>query len=185
MLAFAPIEITPEQDQSREALESLGNHLQRAQEAASRCRVRLPNRDKALAELSQEASRTEREGKSYLGIFAADVLSALRERHGSEVSEYLLDEISRKQILPLLPGAKMFRWSAQAVLAVWRSNKELKEIQAEISDFCQMPFVCRAFVGTRIATFYIPVRLAVWEAQKDMDETAGALDGFLEERKTR
>ena len=100
MLAFVRDEAAQEFDQTREALEALGNQLQLANRTVARFRVELPSRDEAIAELSREADAAKSTAKAYVGIFVADVLGALRARHGSEVSEQLLDEVSRKNILP-------------------------------------------------------------------------------------
>ena len=185
MLAFVRDEAAQEFDQTREALEALGNQLQLANRTVARFRVELPSRDEAIAELSREADAAKSTAKAYVGIFVADVLGALRARHGSEVSEQLLDEVSRKNILPLVPGGKIFRWSAQSVVAIWRSEKELTEISAQIVRSCQTPFDCRAFVGTRTATFYLAMRSAVLDARKNTAELLCALDGYAKGANTR
>jgi hypothetical protein len=185
MLASVNSEAVQEQDQTREALVSLSKQLELANRAAARFRTSLANRDEALAELSRASNGVESAAKPYAGIFVADVLSALRLRHGNEISEYLLDEVSRKKILPLIPGGKIFRWSAQSVLAVWHSRKELAEISAGIVNSCQMPFDCRAFVGTRTATFRIALRSVVLSVQWNNTELVRALDSFAKEADTR
>ena len=111
MLAFLHEQTVQERDQTREDLEALSKQLELANRAASRFRRSLPNRDEALAELSRETDPPESGAKRYAGIFIADVLSTLRLRHGNEVSEHLLHEVSRKNISPLVPGGKVFRWS--------------------------------------------------------------------------
>ncbi len=177
MLAFVHDQVLQERDQTRQALEALSKQLELANRAASRFRTSLPNRDEAITELSRETGGLQ-EVRRYVGIFVADTLSALRLRHGNEISEYLLHEFSRKRISALLPDGKMFRWSAQSVLAVWHSQKALGDISAEIAGSCQAPFDCRAFVGTRTATFRIATRFVVLDAQLNTNELIRALDHF-------
>jgi hypothetical protein len=178
MLALISDEAAQARDQARESLEALSHQLELANRAASRFRVSLPNRDEAITELNRKASGAESEARPYVGIFVADVLSALRLRHGNEVSEHLLDEVSRKGILPLVPGGKIFRWSAQSVVAIWSSTKKFAEISTEIASSCQAPFNCRAFVGTRTATFHITMRFVVLDAYRNTAELVRTLDGL-------
>ena len=185
MLAFVNDQVVEERDQTREALEALSKQLELANRAASRFRISLPNRDEALAELSREMDPSESGAKRYAGIFVVDALSALRLRHGNEVSEHLLHEISHKNIFPLMPGGKVFRWSTQSILAVWHSEKELGELSADIASSCQMPFDCRAFVGTRTAIFHITMRFVVLDALLNTAELIRALDNFSEGADTK
>ena len=185
MLAFVHDKAEQECDQTQEALVALSNQLELANRVASRFRMSLPNRDEAIAELSRETGGAASGTKPYVGIFVADVLSALRLRHGSETSEHLLDEVSRKEILPLVPGGKIFRWSAQSVITLWRSTKEFAEISAGIAGSCQTPFDCRAFVGTRTATFRIAMRFTVLDAYGDTAELVRTLDSFAQGADTR
>jgi hypothetical protein len=185
MLAFISSEAAQEQGQTGGALLALSKQLELASRAAARFRTNLANKDEAITELSRASSGVESEAKPYVGIFVADVLSALRLRHGNEISEYLLDELSRKKILPLVPGGKMFRWSAQSVIAVWHSRKEFAEISAGIVSSCQTPLDCRAFVGTRTATFRIALRSFVLRAQWNTAELVRTLDSFTKEADTR
>lgn len=176
MLAFVHPQTDREYDQTRASLEALNNQLQLANRAASRFRTKLPGRDEAVAQLNRGTSQVEVETNMYAGLFVADVLSVLRSRHGNEISEYLLDELSRKNILPLMPGGKLFRWSAQSVLILWHSNQEMSEISSQIARSCQLPFHCQAFVGTRTAIFQIAVRPAVLKVPKNATKLIRALD---------
>lgn len=178
MLAFIRDKAEPDCEGTRESLEALSKQLQLANRAASRFRVSLPNRVEAISQLQRETSRRESKAKSYIAIFAADVLSTLRSRHGNEVSEHLLDEVSRGNILPLTPGGKIFRWSAQSIIAIWSSQNELAQISAYISDSCAVPFSCQVFVGTRTATFQITMRSAVLQAHENTAELVRAIDCF-------
>ena len=178
MLAFVHEEVAQEHDQTRVALETLNRQLELANRATSRFRPSLPSRAEAVTELSREANRSESGSKRYVGLFVADVLSALRLRHGNEVSEQLLHEISHQHLASFFPDGKAFRWSAQSILAVWSSQKELSEVKAAIAHSCQMPFDCRAFVGTRTATFRITMRCAVVETQSNVAGLVRALDEF-------
>jgi hypothetical protein len=185
MLAFVRDELVQERDQTREGLEALGKQLELANRAASRFRTSLPNRDEAIAELNRTIGGAESEARPYIGIFVADVLSTLRLRHGNEISEYLLDEVGHRRLLALVPGGKIFRWSAQAVVAVWRSQKELTEISTEMAGFFQIPFDCRAFVGTRTATFRIAMRFLVLDTQLSIAKLVHTLDRFAKDADTR
>jgi hypothetical protein len=178
MLAFVHNQAVQGRDQTREALEALSKQLGLANRAASRFRTSMPNKDEAITELSRETEETAAGTKRYVGIFVADIFTALRLRHGNETSEQLLHEISHKYISSLVPGGKVFRWSAQSILAVWHSQKELAEVTADITDRCQMPCDCRAFVGTRTATFRITMRFAVLNAQSNTAELVRTLDDF-------
>jgi hypothetical protein len=178
MLAFVHEQVGQERDGTREALEALNRQLELAHRAASRFRANLPNRDEAITELNREAGGPESEIKRYAGLFVADTLPALRWRHGNEISEQLLHEVSHRHIAALLPGGKFFRWSAQSILAIWSSSAELADISSVMARSCQAPFDCRAFVGTRTATFRISMRLALWNVPVDTTELARAFDEF-------
>lgn len=178
MLAFVPEQVGQERDGTREALEALNRHLELAHQAASRFRPSLPNRDEAIAELNREVSGTEPEAKRYAGLFVADVLTALRLRHGNEISEQLLHEVSHQHIAPAIPGGKLFRWSAQSTLVVWSSSQNLTEVQSALAHSCEMPFHCRAFVGARTATFCISMRSLVLSAPAGIHEVIRAFDEF-------
>ncbi len=176
MLAFVSNKTASDCVETRHSLEALSKQLQLAHRAASRFRVSLPNRAEGISQLHREASQAESEAKGYVGIFTADALSVLRARHGNEVSEYLLDEVSRKDILPLTPGGKMFRWSGQSIIVLWRSTKEISQITAHIAGSCAAPFHCQVFVGTRTATFQITMRSAVLPTHENTAELVRALD---------
>jgi hypothetical protein len=85
----------------------------------------------------------------------------------------------------LFPGGKVFRWSAQSVLTVWHSQKTLAEISASIAGSCEMPFDCRAFVGTRTATFRITMRSAIFNVLTNTTELIRNLDDFSKGAETK
>ena len=178
MLAFVHEKVVQERDETREALEALSRQLELANRAVSRFRTSLPSRDEALAELNRETNESESGNRRYIGIFVADVLSALRLRHGNEIADQLLHEVSHQHISSLVPGGKIFRWSAQSILAVWHGQNEWAEVRAAITSSCQTPFDCRAFVGTRTAIFRIVVRSAVLDARSGTAELVRTLDDF-------
>jgi hypothetical protein len=178
MLAFVHKQTVQERDQTREALEALSRQLELADQAASRFRSSLESRDEAIVELNREANGSELGTNRYAGLFVADSLPVLRLRHGNEISEHLLHEVSHKHLLSSVPSGKIFRWSAQSILAIWCSQKELVEISSAIAASCQTPFDCRAFVGTRTATFRIMMRCIVLNAQSDATGLIRALDDF-------
>ncbi len=179
VLKFVRQQSEQESRQRQGALLDLTEQIREANDSASRFGASLPGRDQAIAALA-ESMRTGPGGDAtlYAALFVADALGALRGRHGSQVSDGLLEDLSRKNILGILPDGKMFRWSANAVLAIWHSEGELAWVSNHIANACKTPFDHRAFVGTRVATFSIPVRSVTMIARGDLHEIVPDLDRF-------
>lgn len=186
MLAFVPEQVKQERDGTQKSLEALNRHLELAHQAASRFRPNLPNRDEAVVELNRTANEWKSEAKPYAGLFVVDALSALRLRHGSEIAEQLLYEVSHQHIASAIPGGKLFRWSAQSILVVWSDlGKSVADAKSVLARSCEAPFDCRAFVGTRTAIFRISMRSLVRDAQADTGGLIRAFDEFSKGTDTR
>ncbi len=179
VLKFVRQQSELESQQSQGALQNLTEQVRQANDNVSRFGASLPGRDQAIAALS-ESIRIPSAGKEslYAALFVADALGALRTRHGSQVCDGLLEELSRRDILGILPGGRIFRWSANAVLAVWNSEEELAWVSNHIANACKAPFDHRAFVGARVASFSIPVRSVTMIARGDLREIVPDLDRF-------
>jgi hypothetical protein len=179
VLRFVREESEDESRKTRTALEALGAQLEVAHQAAARFSGGgLRGREHGLAYLAEAINQGENSEALYAGLFVADALRAVRSRHGNQVSEALLNDISRKLIRQLLPEAQGFEWSSDAVLMVWRSAEKFAAVSHEIRTALNNPFENRAFVGTRVANFTISVRSLLLEARGRVDGIVSKLEQF-------
>jgi hypothetical protein len=168
-----------QQDGTPAALQALNTQLAFAHRAACRFGSALSNREKAISDLRM---RTEGPGAvdAYAALFVVDAVAALQKRHGSEISDALLNEFGREQIETIVPHGKLFRWSLKAVLALWESEElPYRRVESLIHEKLRLPYEYKASVGCRIATFNIPVRTLILPLEAGTD-IVPELDHFVE-----
>ncbi len=179
MLLFVRAEAQKESDHTKTSLQALGSQLEVAHKAASRFRgMGLASRENALTELARELADSENEQQLYIGIFVADSLRAVTSRHGKDTSERLLEEVGQKHILPHIPTASLFGWSANSLVSIWRSTDDFAAVSNYVANCFKLPVDHRAFVGTRVATFSISLRSLIMQGRKDVEEIISNLDRF-------
>ncbi|MBV9441110.1 MAG: hypothetical protein JO217_00315 [Acidobacteriaceae bacterium] len=179
VLRFVREESEDESRKTRTALEALGAQLEVAHQAAAKFSGGgLRGREHGLAYLAEAIDQRENSEALYAGLFVADALRAVRSRHGNQVCETLLNDISQKLIHQLLPDARVFEWSSDAVLMVWRSAEKFTAVSQKIRTALNHPFENRAFVGTRVANFSISVRSLLLEARGRVDGIVSKLEQF-------
>jgi hypothetical protein len=180
MLAYVRQEAESESAIAQESLHNLERQLRLAQMSASRFRAKRLRREEALAELACESQNQSAAGSLYLGMFVAPSLPAIRSRHGNEIGDFLLEELCHKNLGHLIPSGKIFAWSPNSLLALWRSEDELPQVSKHIANGTHASCKHRAFVGTRTATFSIDLKSLVLRAQEDKEDLIRHLDGFSE-----
>ncbi len=179
VLQFVRQESEDESQKTRSALEALGAQLEVAHQAAVKyAGGKLASREHGLAYLAGEIDQ-ENENVLYAGLFVADALRAVRLRHGNQVSEGLLCDISRKLLGKVVPDAQAFEWSSDALLVVWRSKENFTSVSEHVRNALNVPLENRAFVGTRVANFSLSVRSLLVEARGKLDQIVSNLDQFM------
>jgi hypothetical protein len=177
VLKFVQAEGAQERESGRGVAESLSSQLQNAQQkAASRFRINLAKREEALSTIKTAAAERS-DKKTYLALFVADAAASIRERHGNQVSEVMLEELARTEIHPLVTDGNVYAWSPNSVLLTWQSEAD-RDVVRDIAKNVKTPYEYRAFVGSRTAAFRIPLRSVVMQVQGNVNEIVGNLDHF-------
>ena len=180
VLQFVRQQSEQESQHAQGALKNLGEQMRQVHSSASQFGSSLQVREQAIARLT-ESIRNEAEGtckKVYATLFVADALTALRSRHGNQIADGLLEDLSRKDIAAILPEATIFRWGANGLLATWQSDADLSVLTSHVAAKSKAPFDHRAFVGTRVAVFSIPVRSVTMKISSSLSELVPNLDRF-------
>jgi GGDEF domain-containing protein len=162
------------------ALLALNQHIEFAYKAANRFGSSLSERSEAILELAEAAKREPGEMSSYIALFVADYASSLRARHGGEVADGLLEEVAQRALRPAIPEGRIYRWSESSLIVIWRSESGLPAFRSAIASSCKQLFDYRAFVGTRVATFNVPLRSVVLAAEGNPEDLVQNLDQFVE-----
>jgi hypothetical protein len=165
-----------QREKAREVIASLGAQIQQVHKAQSRFIARLPGRTDALAFLKQNWQPGS-PSNLHLGIFVADSLAQIRERHSDEVANLILQDLGRKQLHPLLPDSQVYEWSPDALLLVWQHPDQVTSGSALLAR-SRLPYQQRAFVGGRVAVFSITLRSLVVQARGSIEELVSTLDRF-------
>lgn len=166
-----------EKNSAQEVIESLGKQISQVHKAQSRFMAHLPGRASAIEYLKPMIDAVPRPVNLHIALFVADSLRLIRERHGEEVANSILQDLGLKQLEPSFPGGKVFCWSANALVLVWQ-HAEAGPSPGDILARWRLPHEQRAFVGTRVAVFNIALRSLVVEARSNFEDLLLTLDRF-------
>jgi GGDEF domain-containing protein len=160
-----------------EALQSMEQHLLRAQKSASEFQVALRGKEDAVAHLSDSVSESNPEAPLLVAMFVADSFDAVRTRHGNAVADELLLQLVREHVQPLLPNSKVYSWSANSLVAIGAEKDPLDKIAHRLHEAGKAPAELRTLIGTRNAVFNVMLRSVVMQASEPQ-QVVSALDGF-------
>lgn len=175
MLDYVRQEGTRDQNETRATLENLTQQIRHANATTSRLCTQLPGRNEALEYIGAELPRAG--DNLYAGLFAADSLRAIRVRHGEELGARILQDAAQKHIAPLAADGRVFCWSVNSVLLMWRQT-DPSVAPADLPSKLGATLQLRAFLGTRVATFSLALRSVVMQASGSVDEFVWTLDRF-------
>jgi polyhydroxyalkanoate synthesis regulator phasin len=167
-----------EKEQAREVMDRIGRQIQEVQKAQSRVNSNLPGRSNALQHLTQTWQASPASPNLHVALFAADSIQPIRQRHGEEVANLILQDLGRKQIQPLAPEGQVFCWSPNSLALIWL-HKNSSTAASDISHGLMLPCEQRVFVGTRVAIFNIMLRSLVVKVHESVAETEATLDRFV------
>jgi hypothetical protein len=170
-------EATQERQQAQGALEFLDSRMQDSKQAASRYGIGMALRQEAIDDMNLVLRDTGAKGTAYATLFVADTLKQLIGLHGSDISDKLLEKFARKEIQPLAPDGKVFRWSPTSVLLLWRSEKSQEQLR-DAANTAKSLFEYRTFVGYRLVTFKVAVRSLLVQMRGTSDDILSNLDNF-------
>jgi GGDEF domain-containing protein len=170
-------EATQERQQTRGVLEFLGSQIQDSAQAAARFGTGMALRQDAIEEMNAALRDSGTNGTVYATLFVTDALKQLIVLHGSDISDKLLQEFARKEIQPLAPDGKVFRWSPTSVLLVRRSEKSHEQLR-DAGNTAKSLFEYRTFMGNRLVTFKVAVRSLLVEMRGGFDDILCNLDNF-------
>lgn len=176
MLDYVRQEGKRDQGEAKAALEILGNRIRDAHSATSRFKGQLPGRTEALDSLKANLTPGSRTQESHAALFIADSLKAIRTRHGDDVAASILHEIGGKRIAALTADANVFCWCSNGILLLWQNDAAAAP--GEILNRLETPLSQKAFTGTRMATFSVPIRSVAMPVMGVLDELVSALDRF-------
>jgi hypothetical protein len=171
-------EATEERQQTRGVLEFLGSQIRDSEQVASRFGVGMALRQEAIDDMNSGLRDNGANGNVYATLFVADTLTRLMALHGSDISDKLLQELARKEIQPLAPDGKVFRWSPTSVLLLWRSEKTHEQQLRDAANTAKSLFEYQAFVSNRLVTFKIAVRSLLLPVRGPLDDILSNLDNF-------
>jgi hypothetical protein len=158
-------------------MDNLGPQIQQVYQAQSRFASRLPGRGSAIEYLKPLVESVSPPDDLRMAIFAMDSLRMIRDRHGEEVASTIVEDLGVKQLQPLFPESKLFRWSANALLLVWRDHDPSKAAADALAGL-KPSYEQRAFVGARMAVFSITLRSLVVAARGGMENWTETCDRF-------
>jgi len=170
-------EATDERQQTRGVLEFLGSQIRDSEQVASRFGIGMALRQEAIDDMNSALRDTGANGNVYATLFVADTLARLIALHGSDISDKLLQELARKEIQPLAPDGKVFRWSPTSVLLLWRSEKSHEQLR-DAANTAKSLFEHQAFVSNRLVTFKVAVRSILLPVRGALDDILSNLDNF-------
>lgn len=170
-------EATHERQQTRGILEFFDTQIRDSEQAASRFGIRMALRQEAIADMNSALHDTGANGTVYATLFVLDTLKQLIALHGSDISDKLLQEFARKEIQPLAPDGKVFRWSPTSVLLLWRSEKSHEQLR-DSANTAKSLFEYRTLVGNRLVTFKVAVRSLLLHMRGAFDDILCNLDNF-------
>jgi GGDEF domain-containing protein len=170
-------EATEERQQTRGVLEFLGSQLRDSEQAVSHLGIGIALRQEAIDDMNSALRDTSANGNVYATLFVADTLKQLIALHGGDISDKLLQEFARKEIQPLAPDGKVFRWSPTSVLLLWRSEKSHEQLR-DAGNTAKSLFEYRTFMGNRLVTFKVAVRSLLVQMRGGFDDIVGNLDNF-------
>jgi hypothetical protein len=166
-----------EKSKAQEVIDGLGKQIQQVHKAQSRFISHLPGRNNAIEYLKPFLQTVPPLASLRMAMFAADSLRVIRERHGEEAANSIIQDLAAKQVQPLFPEGKVFCWSPNALLLVWHSQDE-STAPGDILSRLKPSYEQRAFVGTRVAVFNVTLRSLVVQVRGTMEELAWTLDRF-------
>ena len=166
-----------DQEKAKVVIDSLGRQIQQAHKAQLRFSDDMPSRAEAVEYLASLLQQDRSATGIYTALFVGDSLPVIRERHGEKVAGSILQDLARKQILPLVPKGQVFCWSPNALLLVWLQAEGSKPATELVSSL-KWPCERRAFVGSRVAIFNITMRSLVIEVRGTAEELAASLERF-------
>jgi hypothetical protein len=158
-------------------IDGLGKQIQQVHNAQSRFVSQLPGRNHAIEYLKPFLETIPVAGNLRMAMFAADSVRLIRERHGEEVANSIIQDLAAKQVQPLFPEGKVFCWSPNALLLVWHSQDEATSPGDTLSRL-KPSYEQRAFVGTRVAVFNVALRSLIVQTKANLEELASTLDRF-------
>jgi GGDEF domain-containing protein len=164
-------------DKTQEVIKSLGQQIQQVHKAQSRFTTSLPGRNSAIEYLTPMLDTNNPPPNLHVAMFTSDSFRMIRERHGEEAANFILQDLGRKQLQPLFPDAEMFCWSPNVLSVIWQHHEESTS-PADISARVKSPYEQKVFVGTRMAVFNITLRSLVMPARGTLKELMWALDRF-------
>jgi len=170
-------EATDERQQTRGVLEFLGSQIRDSEQVASRFGIGMALRQEAIDDMNSALRDTGANGNVYATLFVADTLARLVALHGGDISDKLLQELARKEIQPLAPDGKVFRWSPTSVLLLWRSEKSHEQLR-DAANTAKSLFEHQAFVSNRLVTFKVAVRSILLPVRGALDDILSNLDNF-------
>jgi hypothetical protein len=168
-------EATEERQQTRGVLEFLGSQIRDSEQIASRFGIGVALRQEAIDDMNSALRDTG--ANVYATLFVADTLTRLIALHGSDISDKLLQEFARKEIQPLAPHGKVFRWSPTSVLLLWRSEKSHEQLR-DAANTAKSLFEYQAVVSNRLVTFKVAVRSLLLPVRGAPDDILSNLDKF-------
>jgi hypothetical protein len=167
-----------EKEKTQEVIDRLGHQIQQVQKAQSRFNSDLPGRSSALDCLREAWQATPAPTNLHVALFAADSLQQIRQRHGEEVANLILQNMGREHILPLAADAQVFSWSPNSLALVWL-HRDHTSSASDISHALSLPLEQRVFVGTRVAIFNVMLRSLVVKIHESVEDAETSLDRFL------
>lgn len=160
------------------ALLSLNRHILLAQRTANRFGSSLSERSEAVKDLAEASTAIPGGTPYYVAAFTADVANSLRSRHGSEVGDTLLEEVAQRALRPAIAESKIYRWTDSSLVAIWQTETPPHVVNSMITGTCKELFEYRAFVGTRVASFSVPLRSKVLPVEGSSAALIEVLDRF-------
>jgi GGDEF domain-containing protein len=170
-------EATEERQQTRGVLEFLGSQIRDSEQAVSGLGIGIALRQEAIDDMNSALRDTSANGNVYATLFVADTLKQLIALHGGDISDKLLQEFARKEIQPLAPDGKVFRWSPTSVLLLWRSEKSHEQLR-DAGNTAKSLFEYQTFMGNRLVTFKVAVRSLLVQMRGGFDDILCSLDNF-------
>ena len=110
-------------------------------------------------------------------IFLFDKMQSVVQRYGSDVAEELIMLLISERLVPLAPGATVYRWSSSSIVAVVPNVPDLASLRARAVALNHAQLVHRAAVGSRTAVLTLRPSYLIADAETP-DGLVAEIDRF-------
>ncbi len=136
----------------------------------------LPDVRSALRELAAEPADPQ---PRYLGVFAANRLSAINGRFGYAVGDLILNAVREQIALRISAADRLFRWRGPCIVALLQRQVPLAAVRTEVARIGSFRLDRTIEIGSRMILLPISCAWTVIPVDQSPPEVAAQVDAFV------